>query len=151
MSISGHVTYANGTTPGKNVTMTLTAPSFTTQTTTTDVNGDYSFASVPGGNDYTVTPSKTGDNVNGLESFDAAFAARYVAALEVPTANQRIAADADDDGILTSFDAALIARSGGGTARFWDCRHLEVCAGQSHVPGFGRGSNRSELHGHPGR
>ena len=42
-TISGQVTYADPGTPVKNVTMTLTAPSFTTQTTVTDINGDYSF------------------------------------------------------------------------------------------------------------
>ena len=82
-SISGRVLYGDTVTPGKNVTMTLTAPSFTTQTTTTDANGNYSFAAVPGGNDYTVTPSKTGD-VNGLESLDASDAARFVAGLSAP-------------------------------------------------------------------
>jgi hypothetical protein len=107
--ISGRVLYADTVTPGRNVTLTLTGPSFTTRTTTTDSNGDYTFAGVPPGNDYTVTPSKTGD-VNGLESLDASDAARYVAGLNVPSANQRIAADADDDGNLTSFDASLIAR-----------------------------------------
>src|SRR6185503_9522359 len=58
--LSGHLTYADTGTPGRNVTMTLTGPSFTTQTTTTDVNGDYTFAGVPVGNNYPVTPSKTG-------------------------------------------------------------------------------------------
>jgi hypothetical protein len=108
-SITGRVLYADSVTPVRNVIMTLTAPSFTTRTTTTDANGNYGFASVPAGNDYTVTPSKTGD-VNGLESFDASDVARYVAGLNVPSANQRIAADADNDGILTSFDASSIAR-----------------------------------------
>ena len=61
------------------------------------------------GNNYTVTPSKTGD-ANGLESLDASNVARYVAGLDIPTANQAIAADADGDAILTSLDASLIAR-----------------------------------------
>lgn len=118
-TISGRVTYANGTTPGKNVTMTLTGPAgFTPQITTTDLNGDYSFTNLPGGNNYTVTPSKTGDNATGLQSFDAALAARYVAGLDIPTANQRIAADADGDGILTSLDAAFIARRAAGLPGF---------------------------------
>jgi len=107
--ISVHLTYADIGTPGKNVLMTLTAPSFTTQTTTTDVNGNYTFGSVPLGNSYTLTPSKTGD-ANGIESLDASDAARYVAGLSVPSTNQRIASDADGDGVLTSFDASLIAR-----------------------------------------
>ena len=118
VSISGRILYADTTRGARNVTMTLTAPSFTTQTTTTDVNGDYTFTNVPGGNDYTLTPSKTGDNANGLQSFDAAFAARYVAGLDIPTASQRIAADADGDGLLTSLDAAFIARRAAGLPDF---------------------------------
>jgi subtilisin-like proprotein convertase family protein len=114
-SISGHVSYAGGSTPGKNVTMTLTGTGgFVTQMTTTNASGDYSIVNIPLGNDYTLTPSKTGDNGNGLQSFDAAFAARYVAGLDIPTAMQRIAADADGDGILTSLDAAFIARRAAG-------------------------------------
>lgn len=108
-SISGRVAYADTVTAGKNVTMTLTAPSFTTQTTTTDANGNYTFVGVPTGNSYTLTPSKTGD-IRGLESLDASETARYVVGLAVPSANQRIAADADGDGSLASFDASLIAR-----------------------------------------
>jgi hypothetical protein len=114
-SISGHINYADGSTPGKNVTMTLTGTGgFVTRTTTTDTNGDYTFANVPVDNDYTVTPSKIGDNASGLQSFDAAFASRYVAGLDIPTTSQRTAADADDDGVLTSFDASFIARRAAG-------------------------------------
>ena len=107
--ITGRVNYQDSATAAKNVTVTLTAPSFTQRQTTTDGNGDYFFTNVPAGNNYTVTPSKSGD-VNGLESLDASGAARYVAGLDIPTANQQIAADADGDGLLTSLDASLIAR-----------------------------------------
>ena len=90
--------------------MTLTGNNgFVTQMTTTDATGNYSFTGIPAGNDYTLTPSKTGAP-NGLESFDAALVARFVAGLDIPTPNQVIAGDADGDGILTSFDASLIAR-----------------------------------------
>jgi CSLREA domain-containing protein len=116
-SISGRVLYRDLATAAKNVTMTLTAPSFTTQTTTTDTNGDYSFTGVPTGNDYTLTPSKTGD-INGIESFDAARVARFVSGLEFPTPGEAIAADADGDGIRTSLDAALIARRVAGLPGF---------------------------------
>jgi glucose/arabinose dehydrogenase len=122
-SISGRLAYADTPKGAKNVTMTLTAPSFTTQTTITDVNGDYSFTDLPLGNTYTVTPSKTGD-VSGVESLDASFAARYAVGLDIPTANQIVAADADSDTIVTSFDASLIARrvaglSGTGDVGTW--------------------------------
>jgi hypothetical protein len=90
--------------------MTLTGTGgFITQITTTDSNGNYSYTGIPAGNDYMLTPSKTGAP-NGFDSFDAALVARFVAGLAIPTANQATAGDADGDGILTSFDAALIAR-----------------------------------------
>jgi uncharacterized repeat protein (TIGR01451 family)/CSLREA domain-containing protein len=123
-SISGHLNYRDSVLPVPNVTMTLTGNNgFVTRMTTTDSNGDYTFTNVPVGNDYAITPSKTGD-VNGLESFDASQVARYVAGLDTPTANQGIAADADNDGGPTSFDAALIARyvaglSGTGIVGTW--------------------------------
>jgi len=89
--------------------MTLTSPSYPTQTIVTDGSGNYSFTGLPSGNDYIVTPSKA-SGVNGLESFDASATARFVVGLDVPTATQRIASDADDSGTPTSFDASLIAR-----------------------------------------
>ncbi len=112
-SISGMATYSDSTLGAKNVTMTLTAPAFTTQTTIADVNGDYSFTDLPAGNNYTVTPSKTGDT-SGITVSDAVKVGRFVSGLDIPTANQRLAADADGDGILTSYDATLIARFAGG-------------------------------------
>jgi subtilisin family serine protease len=107
--ITGRVTYEDGATAAKNVTLTLTAPSFTQRQTTTDSNGDYAFTNVPAGNSYTVTPTKSGD-ANGLESLDASGVARFAAGLDVPTANQQMAADADGDGLVTSLDASFVAR-----------------------------------------
>jgi hypothetical protein len=113
LSISGHISYADPNGPVKNVVMTLTSATYPTQTTVTDLNGDYTFTGLPSGNTYTVTPSKL-DDLNNIESLDASNAARYVAGLDLPTTSQRTAADADGDGILTSYDAALIARYAAG-------------------------------------
>ena len=111
-SISGHLTYTNGTTPAKNVTMTLTGPlGFTPVVTTTDSSGNYSFSNVPGGSNYTVTPSKTGDVNGSVTAFDASLAARFAANLISLTANQQIAADASNNGSVSAFDASLIART----------------------------------------
>jgi hypothetical protein len=60
-TISGHV--ALGSTSLAGVTMTLTGDRrFTPRTTNTLSNGTYSFANVPAGGTYTVTPSKTNYN-----------------------------------------------------------------------------------------
>jgi hypothetical protein len=111
-SISGRVTYQSGSLGVRTVTMTLTGNNgFVTRTTMTDTNGDYAFTDVPLGNDYTLTPSKSGDVGNlHIESIDASNVARYVAGLDVPTAIQQIAGDADGDSVLTSLDASYIAR-----------------------------------------
>ena len=58
---------------------------------------------------YTVTPTKTGDT-SGIDSADAIKIGRFAAGLDIPTANQRIAADVDGDGLITSYDASLVAR-----------------------------------------
>ncbi len=109
-SISGNLNYADSANGVKNVIMTLTGPvGFMPRTATTDPNGNYSLTGIPTGNDYTLTPSKTGD-ANGIESYDASFVARFVAGLDTPSANQRIAGDSDSDNSLTSFDASFIAR-----------------------------------------
>ncbi|HYX30680.1 MAG TPA: cohesin domain-containing protein, partial [Pyrinomonadaceae bacterium] len=68
-----------------------------------------------GGGAYTVSPTKNGD-INGINAYDAALVAQHVVGLDgaLPnttplTANQLIAADASNDGTISSFDAALIA------------------------------------------
>jgi Concanavalin A-like lectin/glucanases superfamily/Cohesin domain/Carboxypeptidase regulatory-like domain/Dockerin type I domain len=110
VSLSGHVAYADTVTPGRNVVMALTAPFLTTETTTSDINGNYTFANVSAGYDYTVTPSKTGD-VNGISPFDATLVLRDVAAGGgTLSPNQQIAADTNGNGLVTSFDATQILR-----------------------------------------
>lgn len=112
-SISGHVGYRDSGPNVPNVLMTLTGNNgFVTRTTLTDGIGDYTFSNLPPGNNYTLTPSKTDDNstINGLESLDASQQARWVAGLDVPTSTMMMAGDADNDGLLTSFDAVGIAR-----------------------------------------
>lgn len=103
--------------------MVLTSPSFPTQMVITDVGGNYAFANLPAGINFTVTPTKNGD-ANGIGSFDASNVARFAAGLDVPTTNQRTAGDADSSGTLSSFDASLIARfvaglPGSGNVGIW--------------------------------
>src|SRR6185295_9652862 len=82
---------------------------------TTDSSGNFSFINIPAGlgDNYTLTPSKTGD-VNGITAFDASLAARFAAGLITLTANQQVAADASNNGSITAFDASLIARTAAG-------------------------------------
>ena len=110
-SIYGHITYADDPNLGaRNVTVSITAPGgFVTRTAMTDVNGDYTFTELPLGNSYTVTPTKTG-GVNNITAADAIKVGRFAAGLDIPTANQAIAADVDGDGLVTSYDASYISR-----------------------------------------
>ena len=82
---------------------------FTQRQTTTDSNGDYSFTNVPLGNNYTVTPSKTG-GANNITAFDASLAARFPLGSVSLTPNQQVAADTSNNGSVTAFDASQIAR-----------------------------------------
>ena len=72
--------------------------------------GTYSLSGFGTGS-YTVTPSKTGDPGNGLNTFDAARVAQHVVGPPLPvlTGNQLIVADVSGNGTITSFDAGLIA------------------------------------------
>ena len=58
---------------------------------------------------YTITPSKTG-GVNGITSFDSAKVAQHVSGAAILTGNQLLAADVSNNGTVSSFDAAQLAR-----------------------------------------
>lgn len=70
-----------------------------------------------GAGSYTVTPTKT-DGQNGITSFDAAKISQHVAGVATLTGNQFLVADVSDNGQLSSFDAALLARYVIGTKPF---------------------------------
>lgn len=61
IQISGRVTLENGR-GLSGVTITLTSNGAPMMTTTTGAGGSYSFANLPGGRNYTITPSKTGSD-----------------------------------------------------------------------------------------
>ena len=71
--------------------------------------GNYSlFGFGPGS--YTVTPTKTGGINTAINSFDAGKIAQHVAGISNLTGNQFVVADVSGNGLVQSFDAALIAR-----------------------------------------
>ena len=115
-SISGTVTYGvptnNPAKPVPNVLVTATCNNGTTNSDTTDQSGYYQIDNLIPGSTCTVTPSKSGETNGAITSFDATLVLRCVAAGNgcMLTANQRNAADTDNDGNVTSFDATLILR-----------------------------------------
>ena len=108
--ISGTISY--GTSPAKFVSGVNVNAAGTSQVFASSNNsGVYQLSGLTAGGNYTVTPSKEG-NVNGITSFDATLVLRCVAAGAgcALSANQRSAADSDNDGSVSSFDATQILR-----------------------------------------
>ena len=111
-TISGEILYAiNNAKKVPNVSLTLTGNNgFSPALSLSAADGTYSF-SVPSGNDYTLTPSKSPEAHDpSITSFDASQAARFALNLVTLTATQQIAADASNNGAVSAFDASLIAR-----------------------------------------
>ena len=114
-TVSGVVIYGNAIgapTPRFVSNVTINAAGSPNLTTTTaspgPTAGQYSLTGL-GAGAYTVTPSKTG-SVNGITSFDAAKISQHVAGTAALSGNQLLAADVSDNGTVSSFDAAQIAR-----------------------------------------
>jgi len=108
-AISGTVTYcaASPVRQVPNATLNLTGTQQTNATT--NASGFYQISGLVPGN-YTLTPVKTGA-VSGISGFDAALVAQYAAGLITLSSCQQTAADASNNGSVTTFDAALIAQT----------------------------------------
>ncbi|MBK6929762.1 MAG: hypothetical protein IPH12_02480 [Saprospirales bacterium] len=67
--------------------------------------GDYLFAGVPFLGDYTVTPTKDNDPLNGVSTFDLVLINKHILGLEpLNTPYKMIAADANNSRSITTFD-----------------------------------------------
>src|ERR1043166_6169177 len=113
-SISGTVIYGNAIgapTPRYVSNVLITGAGSPAVSTTTGAPGatagQYMLTGFGSGM-YTVTPTKT-TGQNGINSFDAAKVASYVAGVSTLTASQLVAADVSGNGNVNSFDAAEIA------------------------------------------
>lgn len=124
LSIDGAVNYAlDATKKVGDVSVTAAAPVTGDPSVSTGSaagTGAYTLSSLFTDGQYDVSLSKTGQ-ANGITSFDATLVLRCVAAGSgcLLSANQQIAADANNSGTVTSFDATLILRfvaAGGSTA-----------------------------------
>lgn len=94
------------------MTATSVTPGAMQSSSTTDSSGFYQLQNLTQGADYKITPTKAAyQDFNGVTPFDATLVLREVAAGSgILTANQRIAADANNSGSITPFDATLILR-----------------------------------------
>ncbi|MFK7935033.1 MAG: T9SS type A sorting domain-containing protein, partial [Saprospiraceae bacterium] len=72
---------------------------------TTSVNGEFSFMNVTSGGDYTITPIKEDDYVNGVTTFDLVLIRTHILALSRTTSPYKlIAADINRSGNISTFD-----------------------------------------------
>ncbi|MCB9356869.1 MAG: HYR domain-containing protein [Lewinellaceae bacterium] len=87
------------------VTISPTQPDIDSQTVT-DAQGVFLFPSlVVSGSDYTLTPYKNDDPLNGVSTFDLVLISRHILGLEQLNSPYKIiAADANKSGSVTSFD-----------------------------------------------
>ncbi len=70
-----------------------------------DVLGNYQFYEVPFSSDFSITPYKDDDPLNGVSTYDLALISRHILGLEnIKSTYQMIAADANKSGSITSFD-----------------------------------------------
>ncbi|MBK9335072.1 MAG: HYR domain-containing protein [Lewinellaceae bacterium] len=73
--------------------------------TSTDDNGQYVFGGVPYAGDYTVTPIKDNDPLNGVSTFDLVLINKHILGLEpLNSPYKMIAADANNSRSITTFD-----------------------------------------------
>ena len=108
--ISGTVLYGNGTGTLPVVRTTLSAAGSVNVSSQTNLSGNYSLSGL-GSGAYTVTASKTaGQDVNGIDAFDAAQIAQHVVGLITLNAVQLAAANVSGSPQVSSYDAALIAQ-----------------------------------------
>lgn len=76
-----------------------------------DNQGQYTFANVPKGSDYTVTPSKDDNPLNGVSTYDLVLISKHILGLEpLGTPYKMIAADANKSGSITTFDIVEIRK-----------------------------------------
>lgn len=109
-TISGSVIWEHDDLTGvKDVVVTLSGTE--SQSTTTDVNGNYSFT-VSNLGSYTLTPSKLINKTNGLSNADAIIIQQHVANVTlISDLYKRVAADCNKNGTLSTVDASIINQS----------------------------------------
>jgi hypothetical protein len=101
-SVSGNVQTHWGL-PMPNVKMTISGGA--SATIFTDIAGDYEFTNIPLGGDYTVTPSRDTNDINGVSTFDLVLTSKHILGLEpLNSPWKMIAADANKSGSVTTFD-----------------------------------------------
>ena len=108
--ISGNVLYYDNNSPIPNVNLVLSKGAQHVVQTGSD--GFYSFQNLPENRDYSIYINKLADSDIGpydITTYDAALAAQAAVGMRELSSYQGIAADVNLDGLIYTFDAALIA------------------------------------------
>ena len=131
--LEGAVTYYAGGLPIPGVRVTLVEGGEATDTTNSE--GCFGFENLPFGSRVTLQSQKgRWEDVpaSTILSYDAALAARYVVGLDDPSPQERLAADVDEDGVVSVYDALQIARHAVG----YDSPENVHVGGWRFLPGF---------------
>jgi uncharacterized repeat protein (TIGR01451 family) len=87
------------------VTVNLTAPGLIIPGFVTSQEGTYSFAHLPQGHDYVITPSRNDDPLNGVSTLDLVHIQKHLLGLQpFTTGYQYVAADANNSKTITAID-----------------------------------------------
>src|SRR5207249_8511167 len=113
INISGTISYCSNPVPGPVPGVTMTRTGTTSGSTLTDASGNYSFTDLPGGGNYTVTPSKAA-RVPGsanINTTDVIAVQRHFLNLGTPLSGCRLtAADVNADTNVDTTDVIAIQR-----------------------------------------
>jgi hypothetical protein len=110
-AFGGQITYYVDGRPVPGADLALTAG--TTETTVTDANGNYGFASVETGM-QTLDVTKQGDFNVAITALDGSFVLEFVAGMRSFNADQRLAADVTGDGTISALDGTRILQLSAG-------------------------------------
>ena len=82
-----------------------------TDSMTTDITGAYLFDNVATGNDYTISPIKNTNPLNGVTTYDLVLITRHILGVEILDSPYKIiAADANRSGTVTTLDMVFIRK-----------------------------------------
>ncbi len=107
-NISGNIQTHWGA-PMKNVKVKVTGGA--SATVRTDSLGNYVFTNMPVGGNYTITPERDSNDLNGVSTFDLVLISKHILGLEIFDSPWKIiAGDANKSNSLTTFDIVEIRK-----------------------------------------
>lgn len=108
-SISGNIETHWGL-PMKNVKVQITGGA--AATVYTDSLGNFSFTGIPSGGDYTITPSRDTNDLDGVSTYDLVLISKHILGLDYLDSPWKIiAADANKSNSVTTFDIVEIRKT----------------------------------------